>query len=248
MAKKSFKSGKRQLKISVSVIAALLIAALSAAFFINKKDTINIKEPVFISTMGQKQSYRQGCKLKYNKDDMKTELIAEDRSFSLNSIPVYYENKEALVLSAPMIFSNYSADMVKKVNHFAIIKKEGDICSISTDGRKYKEVGNSWLHDGGDVYLFLEPVTVSWGENENMKSLRLSPLSYIAVFNNQGFYYYSYQDKQSEFVQSGEDIVYAKPDSGDYTLNMSNDIADIHIFNNLSMLLPPSPDGFGILE
>lgn len=230
----------RERAATAAVVIALAAAVIAAASYIMNKDSLTVREDLFVSMMGDQVTFKGKSRLTYDKDSGSV-IISGGRDLILQGVPVYYEKEPALLLSRQMIYTDYTAGIIRRVNYFTEVRKDQEI-SISTDGKKQKKVDGGYLYDGRDVYLFLEPVKVTWGDRQ----LELEPLSFLAVFNKQGFYYYSYGDQGAEYVESGKEIVRAASDSGEYVLNMSNDIVDLT--SGKSLLLAPDPESFEILK
>lgn len=228
----------------VTAGAAIALAAVAGAalFYIGNKDSITLRETVLVSIMGDKQEYFEKTRLRYQEETGQVSLENQGRTLLLNGAPVYRMESGGLVLSTKMLYLNYATNVIGRVNHFAQVSEAGGIASIISGGRKEHQFNGGCLYDGDNTYIFLEPVTIVWGEDR----LTLSPLSYIAVFNRQGFYYYSAADRQAAYVSSGEEMVKAAAGNGDYTLNLSNDIADME--DGRSFLLPPDPEAFEVLQ
>lgn len=232
----------KQRMITGAVVAALLAAMAATAVYIANKDTMTLKEPVTVSIMGEKEAYQGTTKLKYRDSDEEVLLQSGSRTLLLSGAPVYCMESGDVVLSRKMIYSNYDTGLIRRVNHFARVSVSDGVSSIRTGGKKEHQLNGGYLFDGRNTYLFLEPVTVSWGT----ETLKLSPLSCISVFNQKGFYYYSQEDKAAAYISSGEAIVRAAAEGNTYSLNMSSDIADLD--SGKSFLLSPSPDAFELLK
>ncbi len=234
--------GFRQRLITGAVVAALLAALAATAVYIASKDNMTIREKALVSIMGEKQEYRGTTRLKYQDSSGEVRLENGDRMLLLYGAPVYDLESGDVILSRKMICSNYETGLIRRVNHFARISCEDGVASIRTGGKKAHQLNGGYLFDGENTYLFLEPVTVVWGE----ETLELSPLSCISVFNKQGFYYYSKEEQTAAYISSGEDVVKAVAEKGGYTINMSSDIADLD--DGKSFLLSPNPDAFELFE
>lgn len=229
-------AGRKQWAVTAAVTAALSAAVISAAVYIINKDSLTLKEPVRVSMMGENQDFFGDSTLRLDKVTEKIDLENGPRRVALQGVPVYSREEEALTLSTRMIYTNFSNGVLRRVNYFARVEKDGGVMKICTDGRHIREVGGGYLHDGKNVYLFLEPVTVAWGE----KSLSLAPLSYMAVFDGQGFYYYSYEDENGAYVSLEDESVTAGGNG--YMLDLTKDMAELDSGKHL--LLPPEPEAF----
>jgi hypothetical protein len=235
-------SGKKERILSLAVAASLLAVVFAAGIYIMNKDTLVLKQNLRVSMMGDTMDFTGKSRLVYDKTSGDVTLKNGNRSLILQGVPVYLKDEDAFIFSRQMIYTNYQTSVLARLNHFARISKNGEIFLAGTGGRKVRELNGGYFFDGKNVYLFLDPVTVSWGD----ESMELEPMSYLTVFNRQGFYYYSYKDGTSDFVESGDRIVAARSDKGGYTLNMSNDIVDLDI--GKSLLLAPDPESFDLLK
>lgn len=224
------------------VVAALIVAASALVLYIINKDSLVLREPVMVSLLGEQQAYTGKTTLFYDDKTGEVTLKNENRSLLLSGAPVYCTESGSLVLSRKMAYSNYRTGLFGRVNHFAKISYKDDMASIYTGKGSGRQLKDGYLFDGKNTYLFLEPVTVSWGEER----ISLSPLSAITVYNQQGFYYYSYEDGASGYVSDKDSTVYGTAEDGRYVLNMSDDLVDLD--SGKSMLLPPDPDMFELLK
>ncbi len=231
------------------VTGALVVAAAAALVFIRNKDSLVLTDSLVVSMMGSKQEYHGRTQLVYDKDSGEVTLKNRDRSLLLLGVPVYQKASDeenggitGAVLTRQMIYTNYNTKVIGRINHFGRISYENQIGAISTDGKRKRDVNGGYLFDGANLYLFLEPMKVTWGE----ETMELSPMSFIAVFNKQGFYYYDCQSDDAGYVSSGESVVRASDQQETYTLNMSNDIVDFQ--DGKSLLLPPNPESFRLFE
>ena len=236
------RSAGRQKMITLGVVTAVLIALAATAVYIANKDSITLREPVLVSMMGDKQEYHGTTRLVYQEEDGEVRLENGDRTLLLSGVPVYGKESGSAVLTRKMTYSNYETGLIRRVNHFARVSCADGVASIQTGGKKAHQLNGGYLFDGKNTYLFLEPMTVTWGK----ESLELAPLSFISVFNGQGFYYFSKEDQKASYVSDGENVVMAAAEKGGWTLNMSNDITELD--NGKSFLLSPSPDAFELLE
>ena len=227
---------------TASVVAALAAAAAVSFIFIQKKDTLALRGNYQVSLMGERKDYSGKIRLVYDKKTGNVTLQNEERSLFLGGVPVYSAGDREAVLSSSMIYTNYDTEMIGRVNHFARVSWADSISRIHIGGKKDREYNGGYLYDGRDIYLFLEPMTLRWGE----ETLSLSPLSYASVVNKQGFYYYDPASGQSGYISSGEQGVRATDEKGIYDLNLSQDMADLK--DGKSLLLPPEPEAFGLLE
>lgn len=227
---------------TVCVVAALVAAAAASFIFIRKKDTLVLRGSYQVSLMGERKDYSGKSSLIYDKKTGNVTLKNGNRSLFLAGVPVYKAGEREAVLSSSMIYMNFDTEIIGRVNHFARLSWADAISRISVGGKREREYNGGYLYDGRDIYLFLEPMTLKWGE----ETLDLSPLSYVSVANKQGFYYYDPASEQSGYILSGEEAVRAGDEKGMYDLDLSRDIADLS--GGKSMLLPPDPEAYDLLK
>lgn len=236
------RSRAAQRMLTAFAALALAAVALAAVFYIANKDSMIIREPVLVSIMGDRQEYFEKTRLRYQDGTGQVSLENQGRTLLLNGAPVYRLETGDLIVTTEMLYVNYDTNVISRVNHFAQVSERDGIASIISGGKKEHQFSGGCLYDGENTYLFLEPVTVTWGEEQ----VKLAPLSYMTVFNKQGFYYYSVADRQAAYVSSNDALVQAKAEKGGYQFNLSNDIADME--DGRSFLLPPNPDAFDVLQ
>lgn len=228
--------------LTFGAVCALFLVLFSAGVFLLNKDSIRLKGNYTVSLLGTSEHFSGNCRLRYEKDGKEMVLSDASRSMRLVGTPVYAADGSEAVLTSQMIFTNYHANRMERMNHFGHASYKNGSAWLSRDGKKQIEVGSGYLYDGKNTFLFLEPVTLSWGE----ETRSLSPLSYVTALNRQGFSYYDPTTGAEAYVQLPEGAVYASAEGGGYSLNLSNDIAELA--NGKSLLLAPNPETFSLIK
>lgn len=229
--KKKFSA--RELKITLAVVAALIAGIIAAVVYISNKDSIRVKQPVYFSVMGEVFEYTGTSKLTYEENRMYFTNQGQEDPIDLMSIPLYIQDQDRLKLTQVMSYSNFDPKAIGKLNYFADISMEGDVFTLSADGKRGRDVKGGYLFDGKNTYLFLEPMTVTYGE----KTLELGPLSYITVVRGNYFYYYSYGDQKAGYEVFDQGQIMAVNQADTYTLNLTADLVE-PADGKIQMLVP----------
>lgn len=233
--------GAKEWKITLGVVGALAIAVgLSVSYIVNK-DSLTLKEPVKISVLGESFTYTGKTKLTYEDGRMYMTNRATDQRISLMNIPVYIEGEEKLILTQVMSYNSVSPNQTRKLNYFASVTENEGVYTLSPDGRKGSDVKGGLLFDGKNTYIFLEPMTVTWGEN----SVELEPMSYMTVVRGQYFYYYSAGDGISGYEVFDQGLVTAENQDKTYTVNLSADLLES---GDSTLMLVPNPEVLELFE
>lgn len=231
---------KRSRALTIGAVIALLGAIYVVMLFLNNKDILMINDDIQISIIGSTDEFTGKSRLEYRDGEMLFEN--GNINLTLDGMPVYYKNEEKLLLTTSMIYTNYDAGMMNRVSYLSSIEQVDNIFQITIDKNKERSVNGGYLFDGKNMYLFLEPVTITWEDT----TMELAPLSYICVLNKQCYYYYSSEDNKAEYVKAETGTVWASEKDGKYQLNLSQDIVDFP--DGKSLLLMPSPESFELIK
>ncbi len=133
----------------------------------------------------------------------------------IGSVPLYYNDKQQLILPQNMNYVNfYSAKQVKVPNFTKVYYKNNDY--YFSINEKEEKIFNSFLYDGDDLYVFFNDVIL---EYDNF-SIHLSPLSYVSYNYNKELFYYDYTNNE---MKSFENISNASVRYEGVKINLKSD-------------------------
>lgn len=227
---------KKELILTLAVVAALVAAIITAIVYLSNKDSLVIKDPVFFSQMGVENSFSGKTRLSYEDKEMYLSSVGGSGRIALMNVPVYLEHKDQLILTQVMSYTNPDTNLIRKINYFATVNKQGDICTLSVDGKKNYDVKGGYLFDGKNTYIFLEPMGVRVGED----TIQLDALSYITVVNRNYLFYYSAGDDSSGYSAFDIQNIVASNMRNSYKLDLCYDL--LLPSNGMTQMLIPNPE------
>ncbi len=205
--------------IKIIFVFVMMAVIVIIAKYISNLNTNKLEEHQFYQYFGGRRvEYKGNLEISKQNNGI-TNLQMEDVKIELDSTPIYYqdiENKLLLPEDMAIVFPVDEGNM-QRVNHFSAVQLEDNIPYIQYEGYK-KQVRNSFLFDGNDLYIFLEPVTLTVGE----QTYELSRLSYAIVSYRQTVEIYQKQeDKYTIIEEANYGDVTAKTEA--YEINLSTD-------------------------
>ena len=238
------KPNKKEKIITAAVIAALAGTMAAALVYISHKDVVTVRESVFISYMGEEYEIEGKTTLRWDKKQNLMYLANRslDSELLLSGMPVYDENRDSLIVTNMMSYTNPDTNYIRRLSYFGKAGWNGQNATLSVKGSRNTTVNGGYLFDGTNTWIFLEPVTVNVGDEE----ISLEPLSYIYVKNKEYLYYYSSGEKKSVFEEwTGADIL-AENSTGKWSLNLSRDLL-IPADGKIQMLIP-NPEVLDVVQ
>lgn len=189
--------------------------ALIAAYILHM-DSRTINADLYVYDAGHRLDYTGHTKI-FRTDD-RLVLRNGENEVVLTSAPLYYKNRARLFLPEVMAAYLPSQNLFGKLNYFTEIYRDKD--GVFTE-KAYRKIplGNGFLYDGADLYLFIEKAVVKWKD----RSVLLEPFSYAIVIYNKSLEIYSSDGGTSIVENTGNCMVTAEMGSG-YSVNLSTDI------------------------
>lgn len=218
--KRKKSNSKKEIIIKFITIIAIITVIIIAYNFISNLQTmkISVEEHEFYQyVMGDKVEYKGSLKIE-RKNDI-TEITSEEGSIYLTSIPVYYNdglNKSILPEDMAIAFP-MSNGALYKVNGLSTIYIDYDGTVYLEKGDLKKELYDTFLYDGNDLYFFVENTTVTINETE----YKLPPLSYINATYKGYVEIYNYDTDEYTYIEQVDDNIIAKTNK--YTINLTID-------------------------
>lgn len=226
---------KRDAILTLCVLLAILAVSVSAVIYLRNRDSVTLKGEVFMNFLGQKETFDGKTRLSYQDGVMRMKNGSTD--VNVMGVPIYFDEGNAMMLTGVMSYTDYSLPALKKVNYFGMIKKDGEICSISIDGKKRsKSVKGGFLFDGADTYVFLEPVELTYGSS----SKTLEAMSFVTVKYRQYVTGYSAGEGTVFYEPWEEPGAAVQAVSGQFGLDLSSDLGILP--SGQSQMLIPNPE------
>ena len=150
----------------------------------------------------------------------------------------YYENRKALILTDSFLYLNQGGKEDGRVDYFTTISEDNSRFLLE-DGRNVS-LGGGLLHDGKDVFIFLEDATVTY----NGKTKDIGPLSYVVCFQGQSILICNYgEDAISEDLDTAGASAVLKNGT---TVDLANDV--YYRANGTKFLMFTEPSLFELVQ
>lgn len=217
-------------KKNIKWFALLLLLIIIILFFLLRKevDEVSIENhDLYQYLSGVKVEYTG--KIKINKDKNKIiKLSFKDINIDLDTTPIYYKGSKKVLFPKNMAVIYPILGEQYKINYYSTIYNDSDFIYVR-DGSLKKNLVNSFIYDGDDIYFFIDSVTVSFGDWNH----KVPPLSYIVAdtLNNALYIYDRENDLYSSFSDVNSDVIIS---TNDYKVNAS---LDYMYYNNKTRLL-----------
>ena len=176
-------------------IAVIIIAAI----YIGSLNTTKLEEEEFYQYFGGRKVEYTGTLEISRKNNGITSLKINDINIDLDSTPIYYkteENKMLFPQDMAVVFPE-NQGLMEKIIHFSTINLEENIPYLQYENNK-QSIENSFLFDGNDLYIFLEPTTIVIED----QTYELSPLSYVMVTYRQTVEIYEKESDTYEIIET----------------------------------------------
>lgn len=207
------------------VVSVVIISNMIARKELNTKKVKN--EDVYIYFGKEKFDFSGNIILE--KDDSITSIKLNNRKITLYSEPVYYKNKNSIIL--PVAYSvcfPKSSGKQYKVQYYTELQNIGEDYFLVNKNLKYK-VTNIFLFDGKDYYIFLSDVSIHFDNQE----IPISSMSYVNYqYDTKDLYIYNFSEDKVYYYEDVRSDIFAKSDN--FTINLSSDSI---ILNNKNKLL-----------
>ena len=214
--KKEKRAIKKETVFRLILILILLVAIVGIGMYITRLNTDFIENYNFYQYIGGRKISYEGA-LKITSKGEITELTTTNMNIQLDSTPLYYVdvNNKALFPSNMELVIPSTNGQVYKINRFSSVYTESGVAYLEYRD-KTKELPESFIFDGSNLYLFLDNATLEVDDKE----YELTPLSYVVAYNKSSIEIYNKSKDKYEIIKTdGYGIV--KTD--DYTINVSLD-------------------------
>lgn len=208
------------------IIPIILMLVLFIAFFVYYK--ISILDNYRKDTNGEFYQYFYNKKYEYNgvvttnRHNVIVDFKTKDYDIKFDSTPIYYQKKDKVIfpkdMSVVMPTLSCSEYLAKG---YSFISHDKDNYILTAEEYNGK-LGSYFLYDGGDLYFFLDSVSLKVGE----RTISLSPMSYVIASYGK---YVSYYDKKSdkfETIQTSSDEVLVEAEH--YKIYVARDQVDYY--------------------
>jgi (2Fe-2S) ferredoxin len=217
---------------------ALVAASIAVVMFLSRAERITIEEPVYQYVFPSADEYEDGISMKKTKDGLTIDNGLQQ--YETNDYPFYFKNRDALILTNNFLYMDREASYLGRVEYFSqlALTEDGGVVLDDPDGRT---VYGGMLHDGKDVFLFLEETSVTYGDN----TITIPALSTVVCFQGTSLLVYPYGEENAIYTELDESGATAVMENG-ITVDLVNDI--YYKPNGTKFLLYSSPDVFEVVS
>ena len=225
--------------IGIITVAVLILCIAVGIYFMLTVQTMKFSEAGFYPVNGTKYSVAAGDKA--SMDGEKDIVIIERKNefdIETDSLPVYYEDRNAICLMSTMAYYKPIQDkkfLTYKLNLFTELENINGSLEMKS-GRDSDLLKRGFLFDGKDTYIFLQETVVKYGK----KKITVPPLSYAVVNYNTWVQVYDRDGDNYTFedINNG-DVIAVCADNEEYEINLGRDIVT---FGDKEYLLHSSVD------
>ena len=210
---------KKEKIFKIFIILIMVLVILAVAYYIKNLEKTSFENHEFYQYFGNmKFEYTGNLEISKETNGI-TNLTMNDVELQLGSIPIYYKDVENRLIfpeDMAIVFTN-GKFKIQRINYFSELQLESNIISLNYQDKKMG-IKDAVLYDGDDMYVFIEPTTLTVGD----QTFELSPLSYvIASFRNNVEIYQKDKDTVHIIENVTHSNVFVKNEK--YELNLITD-------------------------
>ncbi len=228
------KKRRRELLVPILLMAGLLVAIFVVVQLLGRAERVTIDEPLYQYIFDTADEYPDGVSMKKTEDSVIIDY--GHQTVESNHYPLYYEGEDKLILTDSFLYLQRNGNTGGKVTYFTEITALGG-SRFRLEGSVSGTLKGGMLHDGGDVFIFLEPATVEY----NGKTKELAEFSYVVCTQGQNLMIWSYGDEEAVFEDVGEEGASVIMENG-IEVDVVNDV--YYRANGTKYLLFTDPDIF----
>lgn len=204
----------RDLWITAGVFLLAGLAVFLLLRFSMSVDSIVLYEPVYKYQVTERIDYSGVTELRH--DDGVTTLKNGETVLQLGAEPLYYRDRNALLLPTDMILVLPDRPLLARMERFSVVTYAENGIALSR-GDKSQMIARGFLYDGVDRYVFLTGIRLTWLDQE----LTLSPLSLVTVTADETLICIDHQSGEAIRLDTGACTVLAQSESG-YEVNLTS--------------------------
>ena len=208
------KLNRKELLLPAAIMAALLAAIFVVVMFLGSAERITVKEPLYQYIFSDRDEYPDGVTMKKTEDAVMVDNGVQ--TVESSGVPYYYQGQDKLILPDNFLYLDRNGDPAGKAPYFSTITAQNGRYLL--EGTMTADLGGGMLHDGKDVFIFLEKATVTY----NGKTMEIAPMSSVVCFQGESILIYNY----------GSDAVYEELGADGASVMMENGI-NVDVVNDI---------------
>ena len=206
-----------------TIIPIVLCVAIVAGivYFANIINTFSITDPIYRYDTGARLDYTGRTAFERDEETGEVALKNGGRTGTLGSMPIYFvDNENKILLPEQMAVVFPDVRKHGRSGYNMVVEKDENGSYIATVRGDAVDITNSFLYDGNNTYVFLEPMTISIG----LEEIDVPAYSCAYVYYNLRVEIISPDSSVNIIKQTGEVIVLATAKDLSYEIDMSKDI------------------------
>lgn len=204
------------------VAAAIVVVVIVNLFFTKKLMTYELKGRPCQYYAGSVYRMEEGSVLQRTSED-KTMIKDSSGRRTANDLPVYYEDRNELTTTQDMVYYDPRSGTHGRLGYFSeVYQYANGRLEVRQNGEELN-LGSGFLYNGEDLYVFLEPVTLTFNGYE----IALPPLSYVEAVYTENVMVFNYGEKDF-FMETPQGPVIARVETGDYEVSLLGDSMTDH--------------------
>lgn len=227
---------QRLRNILIVIIPAdiVVLAAVLILQFAHFAGSYTVEGTAYRYYAGQRVQLAEGTRLSRDAEGV-TWMSAGELKGEMTSLPVYYEDRQTVVLPQPMIYYAAGSITAVRAECFTELEYLDNGAVTARSGGKEIPLTRGFMYDGEDTYLFLEPVTLSF----NGYRMELGAMSYVVADYQNDVMVYNRADG-SMTMEPPTGAVTAAAATGDYTVSLLED--SMTLYDSTKLLLFSRPE------
>lgn len=201
----------------VPVAAAVIVVAAVNLFFNRQLMSYELRGSPCQYYNGSIYRMQEGTTLLRTSED-KTVIRDKTGRRDANDLPIYYEDRNEMTITQDMVYYAPRSGMYGRLGYFSEARQQSERrVSLFREGKEL-DLGPGFLYNGEDLYIFLEPVVLSF----NGYQLALPPLSYVEAVYTGNIMVFNYASKEF-LMETPQGPVTARIETGDYEISLLSD-------------------------
>ena len=216
------KSGAKSIALLVLPTLVLVLAVLFMLYAARQAGGYRFEGAAVQYYANQTFAVPSGARLSREPNGV-TVLNGEQLTRQMNSMPVYYAARQAVVLPQDMIYFEPREVLCVRLDHFTELTVQANGAVSARRKKSEAALQRGFLFDGSNLYLFLEPVTLSF----NGYTLELGALAYVEANFVGDVTVYDHATGEM-LMEAPTGPVTAHIATGDYSVSLLSDSMTLH--------------------
>ena len=208
---------KERLILFSPVVAAVVVVVIVNLFFSRKLMSYELEGRPCQYYAGSIYRMEEGTTL-LRSSEGKTMIKDGGGNHTANDLPIYYEDRNELTTTQDMIYYAPRSGKNGRLGYFSeVYQYANGRIEIRQNGEELR-LESGFLYNGEDLYIFLEPVILTFNGYE----FNLPSLSYVEAVYAGNIMVFNYGSKEF-FMEPPQGSVTARIETGDYEVSLLGD-------------------------